>query len=428
MTFMSGAGTVARAPPQDKQMKRTIPLWLGLLAFALLPALAQKATPMGKIHGHVTSPAGISEVSGNIILSTDGGHNIKYTFPVSSTGDYAGEAASGTYMVIFRELDTPSDKIVDSFDNVKIVTGQDTLQDLDMSRKEYIDKNLNAEQKRKLEEIKKQYSKDSEVVKNLNGDLVTASHDFSDADNAHKAAKAALGDSASRDDVDAKETEIKVAKFSEVETIMLRDTAAKPDASPLWIALGVAQMGLARTKNDQSKYDDAETNLKKALSVEAAASKPSAANQGNAERDLGEIYARTSKVDEANAAYDAAAKFNPPGAASYYTNEAAIFVNAGNGDAAAAAADKAIAIDPKQALPYYLKGQGLIQKAAIDPKTNKMILPPGCAEAYQKYLDLAPNASPGDAQFVADVKGILAEAAQVHNTAYGDDTSKKKKK
>jgi hypothetical protein len=57
-----------------------------------------------------------------------------------------------------------------------------------------------------------------------------------------------------------------------------------------------------------------------------------------------------------------------------------------------------------------------------------MILPPGCAEAYQKYLDLAPNASPGDAQFVADVKGILAEAAQVHNTAYGDDTSKKKKK
>ena len=81
MTFMSGAGSVARAAPKEKQMKRTIPLWLGLLAFALLPALAQKATPMGKIHGHVTSPAGISEVSGNIILSTDGGHNIKYTFP-----------------------------------------------------------------------------------------------------------------------------------------------------------------------------------------------------------------------------------------------------------------------------------------------------------------------------------------------------------
>ena len=52
--------------------------------------------------------------------------------------------------------------------------------------------------------------------------------------------------------------------------------------------------------------------MKKALSVEAAASKPSAANQGNAERELGEIYARTSKVDEANAAYDAAAKINPP--------------------------------------------------------------------------------------------------------------------
>jgi tetratricopeptide (TPR) repeat protein len=406
-------------------MKRTISLWLGLLALALLPALSQKSTPTGKIHGHVTNPVGAPEVSGNIILSTDGGHNTKYTFPVSSTGDYSGEAASGTYMVIFRQLDTPPDKMVDSFENIKIVTGQDTHLDLDMSRKEYIDKNLNAEQKRKLEELKKQLSKDSEVIKNLNGDLKTANQDFSDADGAHKAAKAALGDSASRDDVDAKETEIKTAKYAEVETMMLRDTAAKADASPLWIALGVAQMGLARVKNDPSKYDDAETSLKKALSVEAVASKPNPANQGNAERDLGEIYARTSKVDEANAAYDAAAKANPPGAASYYTNEAAIFVNAGNGEAATAAADKAISIDPKQALPYYLKGQGLIQKAAIDPKTGKMILPPGCAEAYQKYLDLA--APPND-QFVAEVKSILAEAAQVHNSAYGDDTSKKKKK
>ena len=35
---------------------------------------------------------------------------------------------------------------------------------------------------------------------------------------------------------------------------MLKDTAAKPDASVLWAQLGQAQLGL-------KKYDDAETNL-----------------------------------------------------------------------------------------------------------------------------------------------------------------------
>ena len=41
-------------------MKRNLSLWLGVLAFALLPALAQQAHtgPMGKIHGHVTNPTG----------------------------------------------------------------------------------------------------------------------------------------------------------------------------------------------------------------------------------------------------------------------------------------------------------------------------------------------------------------------------------
>jgi hypothetical protein len=389
------------------------------MAFALLPALAQK--PMGKIHGHVTNPAGSSEVSGTVSLSTDGGNSLKYTFPVSDSGNYAGEAPAGSYMVIFRELDTAPGKAVDSFDNVKIIAGQDTLQDMDMSRKEYIDKNLTAEQKRKLEELKKENSKDSEIIKNLNGDLKTANQDFNDADAARKTAKATLGDAASHDDVEAKETEIKIAKYSEVETLMLRDTGAKPDASVLWAELGLAQLGLAKTKSDQSKYDDAETNFKKALAVETAASKPSPVNLGTDNSALGEVYARTGKVPEANAAYDAAAKINPAGASVYLTNESAIFLNASNGDAAAAAADEAITADPKQPLPYYLKGQGLIQKATLDA-TGKMILPAGCAEAYQKYLELAPTGS-----HVDEVKAILAEASQVHSSAFGNDTTKKKK-
>ena len=399
-------------------MKRTISLWLGLLAFALLPVLAQTpAAPTGKIHGHVTNPTGASQTSGTVSLSTDLGHTSKYTFQISSTGDYAGDAAPGTYTVVFRQVDTPPDKVVDSFDGIKIVVGQEVLQDIDMSRKEFVDK-LPADQKKQLEEIKKHNSeamKANEVIKNLNADLRLVAQDIKDADGAHATALQTLGATASKADIDAKEAEIKAAKYSEVEALMLKDTAAKPDASVLWAQMGQAQVGL-------KKYDEAEATYKKALALETDSKKPNPAVQGLADSGLGEIYARTGKVPEANAAYDSAAKAYPPGAWNNLKNEAVIFMNLGNGDAAAAAADEAIKVDPSQALPYYLKGQGLIQKATIDPATSKMILPPGCAEAYQKYLDLAPTGP-----YANDVKGILAEATQTHNSSIGIQKPRKGK-
>ena len=51
-----------------------------------------------------------------------------------------------------------------------------------------------------------------------------------------------------------------------------------------------------------------------------------------------------------------------------------------------------------------------------------MILPPGCAEAYQKYLDLAPTGP-----YANDVKGILAEATQTHNSSIGIQKPRKGK-
>jgi len=290
------------------------------------------------------------------------------------------------------------------------------LQDIDMSRKEYID-SLPAEQKKQLEDLKKHNSeamKANEVIKNLNSDLRVVTQDIKDADTARATASQTLGAGATKAALDAKEAEIKAAKYADVETLMLKDTAAKPDASVLWAQLGQAQVGL-------KKYDEAEATYKKALDLEANSKKPNIAIQGLANSGLGEIYARTGKVPEAAASYDAAAKVNPTQAGFYLKNEAVIFFQMNNGDAQVAAADEAIKVDPNQPLLYYLKGQGLIQKATLDP-AGKMILPPGCAEAYQKYIELAPTG-----QFVPEVKAILAEASQIHNSAFGDTTTKKKK-
>ena len=170
-------------------MKRTISLstgmlGIGMLAFALLPALAQTPAPTpaqtpaptgptGKIHGHVTNPTGATQGTGSVSLSTDGGRTSKFTFQLTATGDYTGDVAPGTYTVVFRQPDTPPDKMVDSFDNVKVVAGQDTPQDIDMSRKAFIDK-LPPEQQKQLEELRKHNSealKTNEVIKALNADL-----------------------------------------------------------------------------------------------------------------------------------------------------------------------------------------------------------------------------------------------------------------
>ena len=87
-------------------------------------------------------------------LSTDGGVTLKYTFPVADTGDFSGEAPAGTYMLVYRAADTPAGKMVDSIRGVKIVAGEDTAQDDDMSRQEYIDK-MTPDEKKQLEDLKK---------------------------------------------------------------------------------------------------------------------------------------------------------------------------------------------------------------------------------------------------------------------------------
>jgi tetratricopeptide (TPR) repeat protein len=387
-------------------MKRNLSLWLAVLAFAALPAFAQEAT--GKIHGHVTNPTGAATTVGSVSLSTDGGHTSKYTFQVDSMGDYHGEATPGTYMVIYRAPDTPPDKMVDSFENIKVVAGQDTLQDVDMSRQAFIDK-LSPDQKKQLEDLKKHNAeamKANEVIKALNTDLRTVSQDIKDADSATVTAQQQLGASASRSDVDAKAAEIKSQKYGEAEQLMLKDTAAKADASVLWAQLGQAQVGL-------KKYDDAIPSLKKALDLEANSKKPNIAVQGLANSELGEVYARQGKVPDANAAFDEAAKVNPTQAGFYYRNEAVIFFQANNADAQVAAANQAIKVDPNQSVLYYIIGQGLVQKATIDPKTQRIVLPPGCAEAYEKYLELAPTGP-----YAADAKGILDQAGTKVSSSY----------
>jgi tetratricopeptide (TPR) repeat protein len=365
---------------KEKNMRKT-KLWLALALIAFLPAIAPAFAQdqTGKIHGHIQDPAGVAVTDGIVTLSTDGGKTAKYTFKADGSGDYKGDGiAPGAYTLSLRRPDTPADKVLDQFQEVKITANGDTAQDFDMTRQEYLSK-LTPEQRKQLEDLKAKNSeamKENSVIKNLNADLVKA-----------------------RDDNKNK-------NYTEAEQLMQKDAQAKPDAAVIWLELGVAQAG-------QKKNSDAETSLKKAIELDAASKKPNPEIQAAANNSLGEVLANEGKVPDAQAAYDAAAKINPGQAGMYYGNEAIIMSRAGQPDGTVAAADKAIAADPNKPIPYYLKGQALINKASVDPKTGKIQAPPGTAEAYQKYLELDPNGP-----FANEVKGVLQEMGETIKSSY----------
>jgi tetratricopeptide (TPR) repeat protein len=310
-----------------------------------------------------------------IILSTDAKTPL-YTFTSDANGDYKGaNIKPGTYYVT---LFSQPGKAVDRFENVKLTTGSDTLQDFDLSRKEYVDK-LPPDQKKALEEAKTknaEINKENANVGKLN-DLLKQAR----ADNAAK-------------------------KYDDAATSMTQATTMKPDAAVLWLELGIAQTG-------QKKYDDALTSLKKALDLDTNSKKPNPDVEAADNNALGEVYANTNKIPDATAAYEAAAKLQPANAAMFYANETIVLSRAGQTDATIAAADKAIAADPNKPIPYYLKGQALISKATVDPKTQKIVAPPGTADAYNKYLELAPNGP-----MAPEAKSVLAEIGEKINSKY----------
>ena len=405
-------------------MKRTLTLCLGLMSLAFLPAMAQQpaaapaaapaAGPTGKVHGQVLNPTGQPQTGGTVSVSSDGQAS-KQDLPVGPDGSFSGDVPPGTYFLIYRAADTPKGQMVDEVRGVKVEAGGDTAQNIDMSRQEYLDK-MSPDQRKQLEDIKKQNAeafKANAVINHLNADLKSVTTDKHDIDTAAQTAQQQLGATASKTDIDAKANEIKTAKYTDIESLMTTDTTAKPDEPILWSNLAFAQFGL-------KKNDDAIANYKKALDLENASKKPRGEVIGAADAGLGEIYARTGKVDDANTSYDAAAKADPQRAPVYLKNEAIIFFQQGNAEPQAAAAEKAIAANPNDAILYYIKGQALVQKSTIDPKTQRIVLPDDCAAAYQKYLDLAPQGP-----FAAEVAGILQQAGQKVSSSFKAAPAKK---
>jgi tetratricopeptide (TPR) repeat protein len=373
---------------------------LVILTMAYPARSTAQATGAASIHGHVTNPAGMALNKGEVRLSTDRSADAKdrkypYKFPIDPNGDYKGTGiAPGNYVVfVFQD-----DKSLDYNESVPLANGDDKVVNFDMSRPDYLAK-MSPEDRKVLEEYKK---KNAEVVaanskvQNLNALLTQAR-----ADN-------------------------KAGNYDAAITAMQQATATKPDEGILWITLGDAQLGSADAAAKAAKsagtsptdpaitqkYEAAAASYKKGVELNATSKKPSPEAAAAGYNQMGQTYAKMGNAKDSADAYEMAAKAMPANASMYYFNEAATLYNAGKLPEAEVAADKAIAADPKKAEAYYIKGQSLIPQATVDPKTQKVVAPPGTVEAYQTYLELAP-----DGPHAADVKGILEGiGAQVKST------------
>ena len=361
-----------------------------LAAGTMLVPMRAVAQATATIHGHVQNAGGQPINHGDVKLTTDRTSAAKdrkyqYTFPLDQNGDYKGSGiAPGTYAAIVLQ----DDKSLDFIESLDLKANDDKTVDFDMTRAEYINK-MTPEERKQLEEYKKK-----------NAEATAANSKIADLNKSLVQARA----------------DTKAGNFDPAIASMTQATTQKPDEAILWVALGDAQLGKGDAAAKAAKasgkpatdpsiaqnFTDAAASYKKAVDANAASKKPNPETAGAAENQLGQALAKGGDAKAASDAYDAAAKAEPGKAGMYLFNEAATLYNAGKTEDSAAAADKAIAADPKRADAYYIKGQSLIGKASVDPKTQKITAPPGCVEAYQQYLELAP-----DGPRAEEVKQIL---------------------
>jgi tetratricopeptide (TPR) repeat protein len=165
------------------------------------------------------------------------------------------------------------------------------------------------------------------------------------------------------------------------------------------------------------RYEMAAADYQKAIELRSAsetAQKDPDNNKNMAAyyNNLAEVYSKSNKIDDAVASYSKAIELDPPHAATYLFNEGAVLTNAGKVDDAIAAFDKVIAADPAKADAYYWKGVNLIGKATL--KGDKMVAPEGTAEAFKKYLELAP-----DGKLAQPAKDMLASIGATIETGFG---------
>jgi tetratricopeptide (TPR) repeat protein len=380
--------------------KQCVILLFAVLAVGLcaLPAFGQAA---GTVKGAVKDAEGKPVVDA-IVLYANQDNGQKYTLKTNKKGEYFSLGISpGKYNVTLYKSadDQKAGKEMDHANNFAVQLDDNTL-DFDIKKEQENaakGQGLTPEQLKQMEEQHAKQQKEQTTVKTLNDKL--------------NAAKTAA---------DAGDFDTAIADMNDANQI-------DPSRDLIWFKLGDYYRMSATKQTDpadkQKRYESAVDAYQKAIQLKQATPDKDAAKQAQSlaayYNNMAEAYAKSNKVDDAVKTYALAAQADPSAAGQYYFNTGAVLTNAGKVDDAIAAFDKVIAADPSKADAYYWKGVNMIGKATL--QGDKMVAPPGTAEAFQKYLELQPTGTYAD-----PAKQMLATIGASVETKFGDKKKPKK--
>jgi len=300
----------------------------------------------------------------------------KITVKTNNKGEYTTIGATrGIYKISLIGADG---KLIFFLNNVPVNLATDNVYDFDVAkqRAEAEKQSGMTEEQRKANEKAK---KDSDKIKGLNALLTLAAQQKND-------------------------------KQYDQAVATMEQAAAQDETHD------VVYASLADAYILDKKFPEAETAYNKAITI----APPTSKSLGSYHSGLALALLKQGKTEPGIAECDKVVQLDPASAGQCYYNGGAVLTNMGKADEANVAFDKAIAADPTRADPYYQKGVNLLGKATLS-KEGKMVPVPGTAEAFNKYLELAPNGPYAQAS-----KDLLASIGAAVQTSFG--TQKKGKK
>lgn len=157
---------------------------------------------------------------------------------------------------------------------------------------------------------------------------------------------------------------------------------------------------LAESYESAGRFQDAAAAYRRAIELKG--------DQAGYYNNLGNSLALLGKIEEAGAAFEKSASLDPANAANAWRNFGIVLYNANKLKEAVGPFRKATELDPKYADAWYLLGASLLGAMEYKKEGDKYItvVQPGTAEAYQKYLALAPTG-----RFAGEAKAALDSLA-----------------
>ena len=383
-------------------MKKHFALFLFIVLTLGISSPAVFAQASGTVKGTCKDAQG-NPVTDAIVLWTNMDNGQKYQLKTNKKGEYFSLGLTpGKYLVtLFKTADDMKDnKEMYHVRGFQVSLDENNL-DIDLKKEaesQAKGEGLSAEQVKALQEQQAKAAKETNTVKSLNEKLNIAktAADGGDYDTAISTLNEATQVDATRDLI-----WFKLGDYYRLSAPKQTDPAEKQKRLDSAVAAYQKAVDLKKgTVND--KDPNAAKNL--------------AAYYNN----LADAYYKDKKVDDAVKTYELAAQADPSAVAQAYFNIGAVLTNSGRPDDANAAFDKCLAADPTRAEAYYQKGINLLGKATL--QGDKTIAPPGTAEAFQKYLELAPTGPNADS-----AKQLLASIGATVETSFGKKKSTTKK-